>query len=128
MALRGRVQRIHVPFWGFSFTELSANPHPAFVAWGGFVWGCAIPLLVLAVAGIARARGALLAGVRLFAGFCLIANGVYLAAGQIDAVGDAGDLLRGGVPRWVLIAVGALAITCGLLLWHLAGRQPRRSG
>lgn len=47
------------------------------------MWGCAIPLFVLGVAAILRAKGALLFGVQLFAGFCLIANGAYLAVGKL---------------------------------------------
>ena len=124
----GSVQRVTVPLWGFSYTELAANPHPLFVAWGGLLWGCAIPLLAAAIATIVRRPTMAGRGLHLFAGFCLIANGAYLAVGQADAVGDAGDLIRHGVPRWALIVIGGIAIAGGLLLWHRLGRQARRSG
>ena len=35
---------------------------------------------------------------RFFTGFCMIANGLYIAVGSFDRVGDAGDLLRHGAP------------------------------
>jgi hypothetical protein len=49
---------------------------------------------------------------RFFAGFCLIANGIYLGVGSFSGVGDAGDLLRYGAPRGTLIAFADL-ITAG---------------
>lgn len=120
----GRPRSASIPLWGFSYTELASNPHPQFIEWGGFVWGCAIPLL-LVLAGL-RIGGRVRLAALLFGGFCLIANGVYLAAGQFDAIGDAGDLLRHGVPRWLLILCGSLATLLGLWLWHMAGRSPLR--
>ena len=75
-----------------------------------------------------KRRGFASQAIRFFAGFCLIANGAYLAIGQFDGVGDAGDLLRGGVPRWILIAVGLISVAGGLLPWHRLGPQARRSG
>jgi hypothetical protein len=65
---------------------------------------------------------------QLFAGFCLIANGVYLGVGWIDNAGDAGDLLRRGTPVWVLVGFGLLASGGGLYLWHRLGpvQEPRQ--
>ncbi|MBI5758664.1 MAG: hypothetical protein HZA46_09115 [Planctomycetales bacterium] len=56
--------------------------------------------------------------VTFFAGFCLIANGGYLAIGSFDGLGDAGDLLNHGAPGWSLIVFGAVTIPVGLWLWH----------
>ena len=58
---------------------------------------------------------------RFFAGFCLVANGVYLGVGSFEGVGDAGDLLRYGAPRWQLIAFGLVCVPPGLALWHGLG-------
>lgn len=118
----GQPRSASIPLWGFSYTELASNPFPQFVAWGGFVWGSALPLLFV-LAGL-RVGGRIRRAALFFGGFCLIANGVYLAAGQFDAVGDAGDLLRHGVPRWLLIVCGVSATALGLWLWHMAGRSP----
>ena len=115
----GRVERVLLPWFGFSRTDLSHNPHPLFVAWGGAVWGSLIPLVLLAAAAALRFR--FVRWVQFFAGFCLIANGTYLAAGSFIAAGDAGDLMRHGAPQWSLIAVGVLAASAGLLFWHWLG-------
>jgi hypothetical protein len=62
----------------------------------------------------------------------LIANGAYVAVGTIDGIGDAGQMLQHGSPRWLLVAWGATAAAAGLWLWHRTsgefgfGRTPRR--
>jgi hypothetical protein len=117
----GRVSAVRVPLAGFSITKLSSNPRPAFVAWGGPVWGSILPLAAWAVFRAFRWRG--LRGAQFFAGFCLIANGAYLGAGALNRAGDAGDLQRHGSPAWVLIAFGAIAIIGGLFLWHRLGTE-----
>lgn len=67
-----------------------------------------------------------------FAGFCLIANGVYLALGSFEGIADAGDMIWLGTPQWVLIVFGLLTAPFGFWLWHLAspelgfGKQPKR--
>lgn len=61
--------------------------------------------------------------VQFVAGFCLIANGAYLAGGSLDNVGDAGDLLRNGAARWQLTVYGAITIPAGLWLWNGLGRH-----
>jgi len=105
-----------------SMTQVYPNPHPLFERWGGAAWGCLIPLGMLAVARMARARFAYL--VRFFAGFCLIANGVYIGLGSFDRVGDAGNLMSLGTPRWVLVLFGAVTSALGLWLWH--GLRPTK--
>lgn len=117
----GRVDRVVIPPLGFSRTDLAANPHPQFVAWGGATWGCALPMIMLGAlwptVRIARKIGLL------FAGFCLIANGAYLGCGIFVDAGDAADLLRYGTPHWILVLFGAAAAAAGLYLWHIAGRR-----
>src|SRR6266550_2109618 len=44
-----------------SRTDVSPNRHPQFVAWGGPVWGCMIPLTVYAIGYWAKWRRAWLA-------------------------------------------------------------------
>jgi hypothetical protein len=74
------------------------------------LWGIAIWL---------RLSEAFLA--RFFAGFCLIANGLYIGIGAFDLVGDCGEMLKHGSPIWVLWLFGSIATPLGLLLWHRQG-------
>lgn len=116
-----RVNRVTIHPLRFSLTEFSHNPSPVFVTWGGPAWGIAIPLVLLGIAHLCHAKAMYL--FRFFAGFCLIANGAYLAVGWIDSAGDAGDLRRSGVPIWILIAFGVITIPLGLALWNGVGRR-----
>jgi len=102
-----------------SRTDVSPDPHPQFVAWGGPLWGCLIPLAIFAFVRRTKWLRAWLAA--FFAGFCLIANGGYLLGGSLFPVGDAERLLNTGAPRIVLTACGALALAGGLYLWNGLG-------
>jgi hypothetical protein len=115
----GSVQRVVLLPLAISRTDVSPNPHPQFVAWGGAVWGAAIPLALLAGAHLAQLRHEYLAA--FFAGFCALANGLYLAVGSIAGVGDAGDLLRHGAPLWTLLLFGLPLSALGLWLWNGLG-------
>ena len=115
----GVVERVVLHPATFSRTDLARNPHPLFVAWGGAVWGCLIPLALWGLVRAWRPREAYLA--RFFAGFCLIANGAYLAAGSLIGAGDAGDLLRRGAAPWQLLSFGILASAAGLASWNGLG-------
>src|SRR3954470_2479273 len=83
----GVVDRVHIPLLGFSQTFYAVNPKPAFVAWGGAVWGCVIPLLLLAI--FTLTPQAVRRAAQFFAGFCLVANGAYLGVGWSVRSGDA---------------------------------------
>lgn len=115
----GRVSQVVLYPTTISSTMLSKNPHPLFVVWMGPLVGIALPLLVLAVVRQRKTRGAYL--VQFFAGFCLIANGAYLAFGSFGSVGDAGELLGYATPMWLLWLFGLLAIPAGLWLWNGLG-------
>lgn len=76
----GAVVRVYLHPLDISRTDLARNPHPLFVAWGGAIWGCVLPLGLF---GLVRWRWPAQAYLpAFFAGFCLIANGAYLAAGS----------------------------------------------
>jgi hypothetical protein len=115
----GTVDRVHLQPVDISRTDLVRNPHPLFVAWGGAIWGCVLPLCLFGLVRWLRPAHAYLPA--FFAGFCLIANGAYLAVGSWSGVGDAGDLLRHGTPRWLLVAFGLPACGLGFYLWHGLG-------
>jgi hypothetical protein len=117
----GRVDYVVLHPLMISYTHPAANPHPLAVAWGGPLWGCLIPLgLLLAVRQTAR-RCAYLAA--FFAGFCLIANGAYLAGDAFLRGGDGRDLILHGSPPWLLVLVGVPAMGLGLWLWNGLGRH-----
>ena len=78
-----------------------------------------VPLLLWAVAAIGRLPGAFV--LRFFAGFCLLANGLYIGVGSFDRIGDCGDMLRHGSEPWHLWLFGALTAPLGLWLWHHQG-------
>jgi hypothetical protein len=115
----GKVSQVLLHPLTFSRTDLSINPHPLFVAWGGALWGCIFPLSLLLLARITRWKSWYLPA--FFSGFCLIANGAYLGVGWLIQAGDAGDLLRQGASPWQLILFGLPAFALGLWLWNGLG-------
>jgi len=99
-----------------SRTDVAESHSPLFVVWSGPVFGVAMPLLLWAVAAMFKLRGAFV--VRFFAGFCLIANGLYLGIGSFDRVGDCEEILRFGSAVWQLWAFAIVTVPVGLFLWH----------
>jgi hypothetical protein len=103
-----------------SRTDLGQNPHPLAVVWAGPLIGSGLPLMVFALAAAFRWPG--LSLFRFFAGFCLIANGVYIGIGWLLADGaDPWVMTENGSPVWVLVAFGLLATPLGLYHWHRQG-------
>jgi hypothetical protein len=117
----GTVARVWLHPFEISRTDVLSNPHPQFVAWGGVAWGVAIPLALAQLVRAVSSRYAFLAP--FFGGFCCLANGLYLAAGSWQRVGDAGDLIRHGASVWQLLVFGGLSVGYGMWLWH--GLGPR---
>jgi hypothetical protein len=115
----GQVARVVLNPLTISRTDLAKNPHPLIVVWAGPLLGVGIPLAVWIAADRLPVPGWYV--LRFFAGFCLVANGGYLAAGSIDRVGDCGDLLRYGTPIWLLWLFGAVTVPAGIALWHRLG-------
>src|SRR5947209_4265019 len=102
----GRVAHVVLNPLTISRTDLADNPRPLVVVWAGPVVGVLLPVaLWLAAAGV-RMPGAFV--LRFFAGFCLLANGLYIGAGSFDRVGDCGEMLRHGSEPWQLWLFGAM--------------------
>jgi hypothetical protein len=138
-ATGGTVVRVVLHPLEISRTDVSPNPAPLVVAWAGPIIGVLIPAAIAGVYTLAldhrsgqrivgtsptaRSYGAgrswLRAMAMFFAGFCLIANGAYIGVGSWEGVGDAGEMLRHGSPRWVLVAFGLVSVVGGLWVWHV---------
>lgn len=123
LATGGTVERVVLYPVRISRTDVFPNPHPAVVVWCGPVLGCAIPLAASLI--VPRRLTIARHVATFFAGFCLIANGAYVAVGSFEGVGDCGEMLRTGSPIWTLIAFGGVTIATGLLLWHRLGSARR---
>jgi hypothetical protein len=117
----GRVAKVVLSPLTISRTELAENPHPLVVVWAGPIFGALFPVLMWSIAAALHWRAAFL--LRFFAGFCLLANGLYIGIGSFDRVGDCGEMLRHGSPRWQLWLFGVVTAPVGLWLWHRQGRH-----
>lgn len=104
---------------GLSRTDIAENSSPLLVVWGGPVFGVLAPLLLWGVAKKLLREGAFV--LRFFAGFCLIANGLYLGLGSFDGVGDCGEMLMHGSHEWQLWLFAAMTVPVGLYVWHGQG-------
>jgi hypothetical protein len=102
-----------------SRTDASHDRHPLLVVWGGPILGSLLPLLALGITRLFRSGFFYL--FQFFAGFCLVANGAYIGVGSFSGVGDAGDLIRHGAPRWTLTVFGIVCVPLGLSLWNGLG-------
>ncbi len=117
----GQVSRVVLHPLTISRTDLAENPGPLIVVWAGPLFGVVAPLLLWAGAAVARCSCAF--ALRFFAGFCLLANGLYISLGSFDNVGDCREMLRHGSQAWQLWLFGAVAAPAGLWLWHGLGSQ-----
>lgn len=119
----GRVERVVLHPLAISRTDVKPNLFPAFVAWGGAIWGDLIPLAGWLIARRCLWQRTHLAA--LFASFCLIANGAYLFGGSFGRIGDAGDLLACGMPISALWLFGVTSLGGGFWIWHCYGTDFR---
>jgi hypothetical protein len=116
----GTVERVVLHPLAISRTDVAPNPAPLVVVWAGPIVGILVPLAAWGNLAAARSPGAWAA--RFFAGFCLLANGLYIGIGSFEGVGDAGDMLRAGSPIWTLWLFGLIAAPAGLALWNGLGK------
>lgn len=119
---KGEVTKVALHPLIMSRTDLAESPHPLAVVWGGPLLGSILPLLAYFVAFLIRIPCVYL--FRFSAGFCLVANGVYIGTGWLIANGaDPGVLLENGSPKWLLVVFGLLTFPSGLYLWHRQGHH-----
>ncbi len=117
----GRVEKVVLYPLTISRTDLAANPNPLVVVWSGPMFGVILPLVAWIAVAATRIPSAFV--LRFFAGFCLVANGAYIAFGTFDSIGDCGEMQRHGAANWQLWLFGAVTIPAGLWLWHRQGRH-----
>jgi hypothetical protein len=118
VATGGTVQQVVWHPAALSRTDVQPNPHPLIEVAAGPVFGIAFPLAVASAASWLRLKAAYLTWT--VAGFCLIANGAYVALGAFDPICDARQLFAHSTPRWLMVTFGLLTIPTGLWIWHRA--------
>jgi hypothetical protein len=115
----GTIKQVVLHPLAISRTDLAMNPAPLAVVWAGPVIGVLLPILVWLVTVAAKVPGSFV--LRFFAGFCLIANGLYIGLGSFGRVGDCGEMLRHGSSSWQLWLFGFVSVPTGFWLWHGQG-------
>jgi hypothetical protein len=114
---------IHLPLLGFSHTQRSPDSHALLTTAAGPVLGSVFPLAVwLLVRGV-RPKAARVP--QFWAGFALVLNGAYIAGDAFLLGGDGAQLDRAGVPFWLSLTCGSLAVASGLHVWHCLGKTAR---
>lgn len=116
-----RVERVILHPLAISRTDVAENVHPLIVVWAGPMVGVALPTLAWLIACQTRLSTTFL--LRFFAGFCLIANGLYIGVGSIDHVGDCHEMLRNSSAPWHLWTFGATCTVAGFTLWNGLGKH-----
>ena len=119
IATGGEVERVVLHPLSISRTDLHSNPQPLVVTWAGPIFGILAPLAAWLIASALRLPSAYL--FRFFAGFCCVANGLYIGLGSFDHVGDCGDLLKHGAAAWQLWLFGLVHTAAGFALWNQLG-------
>jgi len=117
----GTVQQVVLHPLAISRTDLADNPAPLLVVWAGPIVGMLLPLLVWMATAAVKMPGSFV--LRFFAGFCLIANGLYIGLGSFGRIGDCGEMLRHGSALWQLWLFGLVTVPAGIWLWHGQGAE-----
>lgn len=123
-ATGARVEKVVLAPWTISRTDVANNGQPLAVVWAGPIVGSLLPLLMWGA--FSRCRRPINTTFRFFAGFCLIANGLYIGVGSFEGIGDCGDLLRYGSPIWLLWLFGSIVVPIGFALWTESGIRFQR--
>lgn len=114
----GSVTKVVLHPLSISRTDVLPNPQPAIVVWLGPIVGALLPLLI---SYLPLGDPTIKHISKFFAGFCLVANGAYIAVGSFEGIGDCGEMLRTGTPTWLMLAFGGVAIPMGFYVWHRMG-------
>ena len=116
----GKVERVVLHPLTFSRTDVSPNPHPLLEIWAGPIVGVALPVLVWLVLRKLTPES-ISKFVRFFAGFCCVANGIYIGLAPGGEGMDTQVMLDLGCRRWHLLLFGLPCVLFGLWLWNGTG-------
>lgn len=111
-----QVRQVVLNTFLISRTDLAENLAPLVVLWAGPLCGVLIPIAAWLLWASLRMPGAFV--LQFFAGFCLIANGSYLAFGSFAEIGDCGEMIRHGSSPWQLWIFAAATVPTGFWLWN----------
>jgi hypothetical protein len=117
----GRVERVVLQPLSISRTDVAPNPRPLWVVWAGPSLGVLLPIGGWLLAAWRKWSAAFVC--RFFAGFCLVANGLYIAIGSFWQIGDSGVMLNHAPAMWPLWLFGAVTVPAGFALWNGQGRD-----
>lgn len=121
----GRIDKVVLHPFQFSQTIATGSHRPLVDVWMGPAAGTALPFFLYLM--ILRVFPAVRYYFGYLAGFCAVANGVYIGVSWAAAGhGDAHELLRLGVSRVYLVAAGFLLVAIGLYVWHRELRHYRQ--
>jgi hypothetical protein len=125
----GRLVSAELRPWHLPYSIFAPDPRPLVTLWAGLISGVLAPLLF----ALAIRKN----WTRLMAGFCLLANGFYIAIGwwSGDPYLDTTKLLEHGAHPISLTAYCAATIVCGYYLfrsacveiWKAGGNQPTQA-
>lgn len=103
--------------WRLPYSLHQPDPHPLVTLWGGPILGVVLPTLM----ACAVRRN----WVWLIAGFCLLANGTYLAVAWFsdDAQLDTQKLLHAGAAGWMIWGYSAVCIGAGYGMFRRSVRS-----
>ncbi len=115
----GIVERVVLDPFTISRTDVEPNPRPLVVVWTGPLLGALLPVMGWSIAAAFKWPAAFV--LRFFAGFCLVANGLYIAVGSFWHIGDCGVMLQHGTSTWQLWLFGVITVPIGFALWNSQG-------
>lgn len=110
-----KVERVILHPLAFSRTDVAGSNWPRLIVWMGPLVGMTMPMtLWLAARAMCLTVTFLF---QFFAGFCLLANGAYLASVLFEPVGDTADLLRLGESPVLICLFGLPCMIAGVMMW-----------
>jgi len=87
------------------------NPYDSVIVWAGILLGSVLPFALIPIWN----TKSLQAGTffKLWAYFCVLANGSYLSLGFWESLSDSGKLIGFGWPVWSIIGIGIVIAAIG---------------
>lgn len=111
----GTIEEVKLIPWEFSHTIINNSHHPLMDVWAGPIVGCFLPLVIWL---LTRNKNTIRFYTGSFAGFCFLANGLYIGLGWIDKVGDTGDIIRNNGNIASMVIFGFIACVSAFMMWH----------